>query len=478
MIFETKGLLEPQHEHGRRLANSLVVNRISWDGTVTGGGKTYTAGALARFLSGLDLSGRKVFVICPRKVKGTWRDTLKQFGVVPQDIVNLEKLVRGSTKWLKYRRATKQERADGIEEMMLTVLKIPSDWIVLIDEAHRCKGISSLSAGVLMALKRQGYQFHMMSATLATSPLDMRASGYAFGLHDGSMREFKKFCINAGAEWKGHHGAMRFNDDCPIAKAKMKEVHHYLFHVKKIGSRLERRDFKGIFPNNQIIADAYDMGENSDKIQAVYDELEYELARLEESCGKYQEHVLAAMIKARRKAEMFKVPTLVELALDSYEDGHSPILFMNFTDTIVAVNERLAKAIGQDLICQIHGERTERQQLSELAEFQSDKRRAILANIASGGESINAHDLNGQFPRDQIINPSWNAIKVLQSVGRADRAHAKTDVITRFVFADRTIEVPICRRFQSRKDNIDLLNNGDLIPSERIFRLGGAGKDI
>jgi hypothetical protein len=84
--------------------------------------------------------------------------------------------------------------------------------------------MSSLSAGVLMAVKRQGYMFHMASGTAATSPLDMRALGNALGLHDGTMREFKKFCINAGAEFLGHHGAMKFSAECPIAKQKMKET--------------------------------------------------------------------------------------------------------------------------------------------------------------------------------------------------------------------------------------------------------------
>jgi hypothetical protein len=85
--------------------------------------------------------------------------------------------------------------------------------------------------------------------------------------------------------------------------------------------------------------------------------------------------------------------------------------------------------------------------------------------------------LNGDYPRDGIINVSWNATKVIQAIGRPDRAHAKTDVITRFPFARDTVEDSICRRFQARKDNMDLLNNGDLCPSERIFNLG-AGMNI
>jgi hypothetical protein len=471
MIFDVNGLLEPQKEHGRFLANSLIENGMSFDATVMGGGKTYTGAALGRFL--LQNSNRKIVVICPRKVSGNWEKTLAQFGIEAKLIINLETLVRGKTKWLKYRRATKQENADGIKKMMLAVLKFPSDWFIILDEVHRCKGTTSLSAGALMAIKRQGYQFHITSGTAATSPLDMRALGYALGLHDGTMREFKKFCMNAGAVEKGHHGAMVFVNDCPVAKAKMKQVHHYIFDDMKMGSRLERSDFKGIFPNNQIIAEALDMGDNTDRIQAAYEEMDAEIARIVERENGYSEHIFAVMIAARKKIEMLKVPTLVEIMEDSYEAGRTPLLFVSFTDTIEAVYKRLSHIMDPALIGLIYGERTERQQLEDIEMLAQDKRRAIIANLASGGESVNMQDFTGVFPREGIINVSWNAIKVVQAACRHDRAHAKSDCITRFPFADKTVEVPICQRFQSRKDNMDLLNNGDLCPSERIFNLGG-----
>jgi hypothetical protein len=313
----------------------------------------------------------------------------------------------------------------------------------------------------------------MLSATQATSPLDMRAFGYAVGLHDGTMKQFKTFCINAGAEWKGHHGAMRFDPEDPAAKAKMKDVHHFIFDNRKLGGVLVKEDFKGIFPDNQIIAEAYDMGDNSAKIQAAYDQMNFELDLLEKKTENYKEHVLAILIKARRRVELLKVPTLFEDAMDSFECGHSPIIFVNFTDSILAIRERLIKVIDPKLIGMIYGGASEKNQLSDLADFQADKRRVIVANIASGGELVDMHDLNGKYPRDAIINPSWSAIKVIQASARHARANAKTPCITRFVFADGTLEVPICRRFQARKDNLDLLNNGDVVPSERVFNLAG-----
>lgn len=475
MTFDSAGLLEPQREHGRFLANSLIENGLSFDATVMGGGKTYTGAALARFL--FHNTQKKIVVICPRKVTGNWKDTLALFGIEAKVIINLDKLVRGKTKWLKYRRATKEERKNGIEKMMLAVLKFTPDCLIILDEVHRCKGMTSLSAGVLMAIKRQGYQFHLTSGTAATSPLDMRALGYALGLHNGTMKEFKKFCLNAGAEEKGHHGAMVFLNDCPVAKSKMKQVHHYIFDDMKMGSRLERSDFKGIFPNNQIIAEALDMGENTAKIESAYAEMDAEIARLTEQSNGYSEHIFAVMIAARKKIEMLKVPTLVEIMLDSYEAGRTPLLFVSFTDTIEAVHRRVSSVIDPALIGMVYGGRTERQQLEDIEMLALDKRRAMISNLASGGESVNMHDQTGKYPRDGIINVSWNAIKVVQAAGRHDRAYSKSDVITRFPFADKTVEVPICHRFQSRKDNMDLLNNGDLCPSERIFNLG-AGMNI
>jgi hypothetical protein len=473
MSFNSKGLLKPQIEHAEFLADAQKRLGKSWDGSHTGTGKTPTACSIIRD------SGKPFVVLCPRNAIPTWKHWLKEFGLEAKAILGYEKLVRGSTPWLKYARLKKDKEAIrqilGVQENEMdayleTVLKFPKDWLVVCDESHRGKGVTSLTAGIFIALKRQGYNCHLMSATQAMTPMDMRAFGYLMDLHNVSMKDFKRFCVDAGAEWVGKWGAQFFDSTNPESVAKLKKVHNYLFNEIRVGHRLTRQDFGDIFPASQIIAEPLDMGSASDKIQGVYDNMEVELAKLEERSANYKEHIFAILMKARMETEILKVPTIVEKAVELYEEGMSPVIFVNFQDSIDAIVSRLVKATHKDLIAQIHGGIQGRNREQQIADYNSDRKRFMVANMLAGGEFISLHDLIGNFPRASIFNPSYRAIAVLQALGRIDRANAKTPVLQLGMFAARTIEEEVAQNFNRKKDHIDILNDGDLVP-KRIFEV-------
>jgi hypothetical protein len=231
----------------------------------------------------------------------------------------------------------------------------------------------------------------------------------------------------------------------------------------------------GVFPKGQVVAEAYDMGTDSDAIQDVYDKMEAELDKLEQDAERYKDHILAIITKARRHAELLKVPTMVDMLCDYNAEGHSGVCFVNYTDTIEAIIKRLEKLFDPTLIGRIDGNVSFPKRKIAMAEFQEDKKHFMICNLAAGGQSINLHDLNGERPRSSIINPSYSAISVIQSAGRIDRAYTKTDVYQRILFAARTIEEQVCVRFNDKNCFVTALNDGtltdaDLIPTERLFR--------
>ena len=472
MSFDTTGLLEPQKLHAEFLADALKTHGISADFSGTGTGKTFVGAAIMRELK------RKFIIICPRLNIPKWKTVLNQFGLSAELIINYEKLARGNIKNV-YRYKTKGQK--NIPYFLRGEFRIPKDWVVLLDESHRTKGIESLQAGLLYALKSQGYTVHCMSATQAMTPLDMRAFGFATNLHKGmhliggrgqnnGMNLFKQFCESAGAEYKGHWGAMFYDDKNPESKAKLQAIRDNLFNVQKIASRMNRADFGNIFPKNQIEATAYDMGENGIKIGHVYNDMAAEIARLEDRCKDYALHVLAIITKARRMAELLKVPSLCEMTEDLYDEGKSILIFVNYADSIEALVSRLSKKFGADMIAQIHGGVSIRQRFDDIAAFQADRKRITVANLAAGGECIDLHDITGVYPRASLINPSFRAISVLQSIGRHDRAYAKSDCLTNLVLADGTVETNVAHNFNGKKGHLDILNDGDLVPNGPAFK--------
>ncbi len=382
MSFNTDGLLAPQMPHAELLATSLKDNGISLDASGTGMGKTFVGAAIARHF------GDDFAVISPKLNIPKWHATLKTFGLTPRFVINYEKLARGNTEFYKYR----TKGMSDIPHFLRGQFKLPRGVKrILIDESHRTKGHESLNAGLIYAASEQGIPMHLMSATQAMTPLDMRAFGYATGLHKGmnhvktdnyGMRKFKAFMESAGAEFTGRFGSMYFDSSKPESVAKLQAIHRELFEVRKIASRMNRADFGDIFPHNQIECTPYDMGAHGVKIARVYEDMQNELARLEKFSENYSQHIFAVLTKARRLAELYKVPTLCELAEDLVNEGKSVLIGVNYKDSIDALYSRLSKIFGPDLIGQIHGEQTFRQRHEDIAGFQSDNKRIMLANLA------------------------------------------------------------------------------------------------
>ena len=469
MSFNKKGLLEPQIVHAERLTVSLKDNGVSADFSGTGMGKTFVGASIAR------QRGKKFGIISPKLNIPKWKATCEIFGVKPEFIINYEKLARGNTDLYKY----KTKGMKGIPHWLRGEFrKLPPNIELYMDEMHRGKGHESLNAGLIYAATDQGIPIHGMSATMAMTPLDMRAFGYAAGLHKGinrlesenyGMRKFKAFMLDAGAQWVGKWGAMYFDSNDPESVEKLQAVRRILFDEKKIASRMNRADFGDIFPHNQIEATPYDMGENGKKIQRVYEEMQAELARLEKMSENYSQHIFAVLTKARRHAELLKVPALCELAEDLVIEGKSVIIGVNYTETIDAIVARLSKSFGRELIGRIFGEQSMKERFEDIAAFQGDKKRIMVTNLAAGGECVDLQDITGKHPRAELVNPSYRAISVLQFMGRHDRAGALTDCLTYMVLAAGTIEESVGAKFNNKKSHLDILNDGDLVPDGISF---------
>jgi len=467
--MNVSGLLEPQVNHGMVLIDSLYMNGIAADLSETGCGKTHVAACIARAMN------CPVIVVCPKMVMPDWEATLAAYGIKATVLINYEKLCRGNTKFLKYRKPTDNSghvystnRNKAVEKFLTAYIKFPPGSLVVLDESHKCKGMTSLNAGLMIALKRQGYRCLLLSATQATNPLEMKAFGNVANLH--KLSDFKDFCIDYGAQWVGKWGAQYFDSDDKEAQAKMKQCHANLFDGQKISSRLTKEQMGDLFPENHIIVKAYQM-DAAGKIQSRYDWMENEIARLQEKTENYAQHILAIIIKARREIELLKVPTILEMIEDLYDEGKSVAVFVNFTDTIELIVRRLKKNKKfKDTIGLIYGGQSVKDRIQDVADFNADKKRIIVANIAAGGQSINLHDLTGKHPRATIINPNYSAIQLLQTLGRIHRQGGLTKCYQRILFAAQTREEHICKRLNSKITNLSILNDGDMVEGMKFFR--------
>ena len=453
MNLNFDGLLEPQKVHSLKLLNSLHVNGFAFDASPTGTGKTYCASWIAKNY------GSTVVVLCPKSVQKNWFDTLKSFGIDNPIVMTFERLVRGNTDHYTYDMSAYRNRKNWWKSEGITV-NFPSNSLVIMDEVHKCKGQKSLSGECLVAIKNAGHKLLMLSASAATNVTEMKAFGYATLLHSGYG--FYDFCKDNGVAFN-RFGLGTWDANLQKCKEGMVRIHNTLFNSLGCANRMNRKDFGDIFPDNQVIADGFDLGSNTAKLQAVYNEMEYELMNLDESSMEYSEHHFAIIMKARRQSELLKVPAMVSWIEDMYDEGVSPVVFINFRETLEAIEKRLDSAKYSGKIAKIIGGQTQKQRDDEIKSFQSDTKRICLVMVAAGSASVSLHDLNGNYPRHTLINPSYSAINTLQALGRCHRANGKTPVIQRFFFASGVeIEDKMRKRVSLRLTNLDSLNDGDL----------------
>lgn len=445
-------LLEPQKEHAKKLLDSIYLNGYAFDASDTGTGKTYVACTIAKELQS------PLVVICPKVVMISWKRILEnEFGIKGSLIINYEKLCRGNTKWLTYDKSHKNKKnweSEGIN------LNFPKNSLVIFDEVHKCKGYKSLNSDLLVACKNHKYKFLMLSATAATNILEMKAFGYVANLHTGY--NFSKFCQMNGAEYN-KFGSITIDLQNEAVQNAMKSIHNNLFNIQKSSSRMSVRSFDGLFPENRIFADPFDMGSNTDKINRVYELMQAELDALDERAADYSQHVFAIIMEARRKTELLKVPMMVEWIEDAYENNLSPIVFLNFRDSLKSIEDRLMKKKElKDKIAKICGGQKDKERQLNVDEFQSDVRRIMLAAISAGSTGVSLHDLNGNFARHTLLNPSWSPFMTLQALGRAPRQGGKTPVIQNFLFSLNTIEEKMANRVQGKLECLSTLNDNDL----------------
>ena len=446
-------LLPPQREHAVSLLNSLYINGVACDQSETGTGKTYVAAWLAKNLNS------PVVIVCPKVVIPSWTKVLSYFGIKAHCLINYEKLMRGNTEHLNF----KDGKDNGPSDY---VINYPKNSLVILDEVHKCKSATSKNSDFLIKLKMDGYKSLLLSATSATNPLEMKAFGFATTLHN--LVSYRQFITSSGA-YAGRYGGFQIDLQSQKTVEAMSNIHNTLFNLYKVSSRMTRKMFDKIFPDNHVMADCFDMGTNTDKINRVYLQMEAEMAALEESSINYSQHHFAIMTKARRMAELLKVPTMVEMIEDWYDEGISPVVFVNFTDTVEAIEKQLAKNSKFDgKIARIVGGQSDKVRQNDIELFQSDVKRIMIANLAAGNAGVSLHDLNGNFPRGSIISPSYSAINLLQALGRIHRAEGKTTCIQKVMFAAGTIEVEACKRVQCKLNNLECLNDGDLTYSVRI----------
>lgn len=417
----------------QQLASDLLIGAINscgaaLDASDTGVGKTFTALGVA---DGLDTDP---FIICPKSIQTAWREACESLAIRPIDVVNIEKIKAGNTPYMS--RPSKKK----------FIWTLPRGTLIIYDECQGASGYKTANSKVLALTRGYGYKVLGLSATVAESPLQLKALGYLLKLH--KYTDHYSWCLRYGC-YKNAWGGLEFVRGAQRVKY-LKELNKQIFPDKGVRVRIKDLDS---FPDNKIIAQAYDLSKrDTDEINSIFDEMEDNLKNPE-----YSGSALTEMLRARQATELYKVPLLAEMTTELLEEGKHVVIFVSFRETL----SRLASQFP-DASVLLGGQKIEERD-AEIAKFQRNQSNVCIAMIQAGGVGVSLHDTTGDAPRVSLITPTYSARELKQALGRIHRATGKTKCLQKIIYAAGTVEERACKAVKRKLDNISLLNDGDLM---------------
>ena len=463
----------------------------------TGTGKTYVAAAVAA------KSGLPTLVVHPKVARTTWEIAASAFGDTFSQ-VGYEMLRTGNTpfgKWTggtakreKYFKCQCCQRIVDLEKFVpcychpagihcLETKKRPHDYgqfafhpavkQVIFDEGHRCGGIDSLNADMLIAAKRQGLRTLVLTATAGFSPLNFRALGYLLDIHSldkdviipgiGVRPHFYRWARKLGCRRDPPFPGFRWMVGAKEQTELMLKLREQI--IPSRGVRVRSEDIPG-FPACEIGVELYDVTSPE-----IFDKL-YEQVRESQEALKLRklddvapDSPLTKILRARQEIELLKVPIAAELGQDYLDKGFSLVLFVNFRQTI----DELAKLFPAARV--IDGSPDSLKSRQESVElFQTNSIDTLIVNTAAGGECLSMQDLDGFHPRMGLVMPNHSAAKMRQLFGRLPRDGGKSIAYYRVLLAAGTVETGIHRSLRAKLNNLDALNDADLNPGNLIIQ--------
>ncbi len=440
-IKDTSVLRPWQVDAAGKLVSAITQWGSGVDGSEMGLGKTFTAcGAIRE----LDLP---FVIVCPKPVINQWQKVINNhfhMGHNMKGIINYELLIRGRkdsdiASFILHRHTKR-----AVFEW-----KLPKNTIILWDEAHRLKNFKTKASKSCMLAHKQGYKQLFLSGTIATSPLDLRTIGTCTKMFNNG-NDYYRWAYDHGI-YRGQWG-LAFNNSPKV----LKKLHRYLFEER--GVRLLRDSIPN-FPKTEIIVNAYNIAEeDAAKIREIYDEMQKELAILAKKI-KTDSSEMAIRIRALQRAEMLKIPLFEEMIREALETNMSIVVFLNYSDSIDALANRL------NTKC-IYDGRNENVRQKYIDLFQENKERVLITNIAAAKEGVNLQDLDGNHPRLSLISPPYNVRYLTQCLGRINREDSRSISIQRIIYIAGTQEENLVDRVGEKLQNLTLINNGEITDND------------
>jgi SNF2 family DNA or RNA helicase len=311
----------------------------------------------------------------------------------------------------------------------------------------------SQNSELLIAATRKELYNLMLSATAAKDPTEMRAIGYALGLHNLTKDTLTQM---SWFRWMKRYGCRmdQFRNWVAGPLKYLAELNNVLYPEYAVS--LRPSDLPSAFMENHVITEPLTFMNTKDIVDAYSSVMSETLIDLVSGDRQPEPSILTEILRARQVVEACKVPETCLLVEQALDEGYSTVVFVSFTDTI-----NMFLRVFPDAAV-VRGGQSDAERESNIQAFQNNEKRVLICNSAAGGTGVSLHDIHGDHPRMTFINPSYNLIEYVQTLGRVHRNGAKSHAVQRVLVAADTIEEEIISAIERKRLQSDTLHATNL----------------
>lgn len=382
-------------------------------------GKTITALIFA--LNNKELN--KILIVCPVAIMAHWRKTLINLGVSSNKeilIINYERL--GKLFESENPNKLKSTKSKGKQKRIARELTAPEYDLILWDESHKCKNITSARTQLAEKLTSKSKFCIWLSATAGQTPLELsylkRLLAKKTKSTLSSMKEFEEWCKEQGlGVYKGAFGAWKWDGQ----QEDIDKIKEWLFEGDvPCGVRRRPQEIAGWKEFERSLYSISLDEKSFFSYQKSWSEFKAEeIDKItKRKLVKEKSNALVDSLRFRQKSSWLKINSTVEFILELLEKGKQVAVSIEFKETQLKIAEILkAKKINVSII---NGSQNEKEKEQNRISFQKGECSVVLFTVVEG-ISLHQGEYNN-VPRILLIHDfRWSAIQMAQIEGRCHR---------------------------------------------------------
>jgi hypothetical protein len=432
-----------QVQAAEKLADALQNLGVGVDLSDTGLGKTFHA------LGAVKLVQAPFAVVCRASSRNKWVKAVEDFGLAGSCLAvdSWQRFTNG-----RNHRNLVTKQVSGKSAIYSWEPSQPT--VVIFDEVQDAGGQTSLNSQLLIGAGRSKSTYPLgLSATIADSPLKLKALGFVCGLHN--LQNFYGWAMDHGCG-KSPFGYNQLYFKPRESKWVIPKLRDAL---APFGVRVCRDQVSEYLPEETVEIELWDVGSPTKIVQQALDKLE---ETRDEDLLRHEDGTPGAVeqMRDRQEAELRRLVPLVAEIKAAVEGGLYCPVFLNFTASVDTLKKML---YDEDIFAGVFDGRSHVQREIDRTAFMNGNFPVLILQSAAGSASIDLHDTVGGRPRMTFISPTYHAETMIQMLGRAVRFGAKTPVIQRIIFAEGTIEQKVYKVVEGKAKNIRALNDGEWV---------------